>query len=67
MCSFDTIEPDGMVQLLAERMDDGARRRWMRQWLQAGGLDTDGQGLHPVTGTPQGGTVTLPTKLPTFW
>jgi RNA-directed DNA polymerase len=26
-------------------------------WLNAGVLDTDGQVLHPVTGTPRGGTV----------
>jgi RNA-directed DNA polymerase len=37
-------------------MDDGARRRLIQQWLKAGVLDTEGQGLHPVTGTPPGGT-----------
>jgi hypothetical protein len=46
-----------MVRMLAERIDDGALLRLIRQWLNAGVLDTDGQGLHPVTGTPQGGTV----------
>ena len=54
---FDPIDQDGMVRMVAERMDDGALRRLMRQWLQAGGLDTDGQVLHPVTGPPPGGTV----------
>jgi retron-type reverse transcriptase len=29
----------------------------IRKWLKAGVLDTDGTVLHPVTGTPQGGTV----------
>jgi len=43
--------------MLADRIDDGALLRLMRKWLKAGVLDTDGQGLHPVTGTPQGGTV----------
>ena len=43
--------------MLAERIDDGALRRLMRKWLKAGVLDTDGTGLQPVTGTPQGGTV----------
>ena len=43
--------------MLAERIDDGALLRLIRKWLKAGGLDTDGQVLHPVTGTPQGGTV----------
>jgi len=37
-------------------MDDGALRRLIQQWLKAGVLDTEGQVLHPVTGTPPGGT-----------
>jgi len=63
---FDTIDPDWMVRMLAERIDDGALLRLIQKWLKAGGLDTDGQVLHPVTGTPQGGTVTLLTKLQTW-
>jgi RNA-directed DNA polymerase len=62
---FDTIDHDWMVRMLAERIDDGALLRLMRKWLKAGVLDTDGTVLHPATGTPQGGTVTLPTKLQT--
>jgi len=54
---FDTIDHDWMVQMLAERIDDGALLRLIRKWLKAGVLDTDGTVLHPVTGTPQGGTV----------
>lgn len=54
---FETIDHDWMVRMLAERIDDGARLRLIRKWLKAGGLDTDGTVLHPVTGTPQGGTV----------
>ena len=54
---FETIEHDWMGRMVAERMDDGALRRVMRQWLQAGGRDTEGTGRHPVTGTPPGGTV----------
>jgi len=54
---FDPIDQDWMGRMLAERMDDGALRRWMQKWLTAGVLDTDGQVLHPRTGTPQGGTV----------
>jgi len=46
-----------MVRMFAERIDDGALLRLIRKWLKAGVLDTDGQVLHPVTGTPQGGTV----------
>jgi len=54
---FDTIDHDWMMRMLAERIDDGALLRLIRKWLKAGVLDTDGQVLHPVTGTPQGGTV----------
>jgi group II intron reverse transcriptase/maturase len=54
---FDTIDHDWMVRMLAERIDDGALLRLIQQWLKAGVLDPDGQVLHPVTGTPQGGTV----------
>jgi hypothetical protein len=60
--SFDTIDHDWLVQLLAERMDNGALRRLIRKWLKAGVLDTDGTVLHPVTGTPQGGPVTPQTQ-----
>jgi retron-type reverse transcriptase len=54
---FDTSAHDGRVRLFAERSDAGALLRLIRTWLTAGGLDTDGPVLHPVTGTPQGGTV----------
>lgn len=57
MWSFETIEHDWMVRMRAERIADGALLRRIRKGRKAGGLDTDGQGLHPVTGTPQGGTV----------
>jgi RNA-directed DNA polymerase len=53
---FETIDHDGRVRMVAERMDDGALRRLLRTWLQAGVLDTEGTVRHPVTGTPQGGT-----------
>jgi RNA-directed DNA polymerase len=41
--------------MLAERIDDQARLWLIKKWLKAGVLDTDGQVLQPVTGTPQGG------------
>jgi RNA-directed DNA polymerase len=38
----------------------------LRKWLQAGYLEQNT--LHPTdSGTPQGGSITLPTKLPTCW
>jgi RNA-directed DNA polymerase len=54
---FDTISHDWLMRMLAERIEDGAFLRLIRKWLQAGVLDTDGQVLHPATGTPQGGVV----------
>lgn len=43
--------------MLSLRIDDRAFLNLIRKWLKAGILDTDGQVLHPVTGTPQGGIV----------
>ena len=39
------------------RIDDRALLPLSRKWLKAGILETDGQVLHPDTGTPQGGVV----------
>jgi group II intron reverse transcriptase/maturase len=52
---FDNIQHDWMVRMLEERIEDGAFLRLIQKWLKAGVLDTDGQVLHPLTGTPQGG------------
>ncbi len=52
---FDNINHDWMMQMLEERIEDGAFLRLITKWLKAGVLDTNGQVLHPVTGTPQGG------------
>jgi len=46
-----------LVRMLAERIEDGAFLRLIKKWLKAGVLDTDGQVLHPATGTPQGGSI----------
>lgn len=53
----DTIDHDWMMRMLGARSEDGALLRLIRQWLRAGVLDTEGQILHPVTGTPQGGII----------
>jgi RNA-directed DNA polymerase len=54
---FDTLDWSWLIQMLQIRIDDHALLRLIQKWLKAGVLDTDGQVLHPATGTPQGGTV----------
>ena len=43
--------------MLRLRIDDRAFLRLIRKWLKVGVLETDGQVIHPETGTPQGGVV----------
>jgi RNA-directed DNA polymerase len=54
---FDTLDHEWLMRMLAERIEDKQFLRLIRKWLKAGVLDTDGQVLHPATGTPQGGVV----------
>ncbi len=54
---FDTIDHQWMIKMLEERIEDKPFLRLIRKWLRAGILETDGQVVHPVTGTPQGGIV----------
>jgi RNA-directed DNA polymerase len=54
---YDNIQHEWLMRMLAERIEDGAFLRLIGKWLKAGVLDTDGQVLHPATGTPQGGIV----------
>jgi len=54
---FDAIDHEWMIRMVAERIDDPALLWLIKKWLKAGILDTDGKVLHPVTGTPQGGSV----------
>ena len=54
---FDNISHEWMVKMLEERIDDGPFLRLIAKWLKAGILEPDGEVVHPVTGTPQGGIV----------
>ena len=54
---FDNIDHDHLVFMLEERIGDERFIHLIRKWLKAGVLDTDGQVLHPVTGSSQGGIV----------
>jgi group II intron reverse transcriptase/maturase len=54
---FDHVDHDWLERMLKERIDDRSLLRLIRKWLRAGIMETDGQILHPVTGTPQGGII----------
>jgi len=54
---FDNMDHDWLLAMLGQRIEDRAFLGLIRKWLKAGILDTDGQVLHPVTGSPQGGIV----------
>jgi len=52
---FNNINHELLMEMLAKRIDDKPFLNLIRKWLKAGILDTDGQVIHPITGTPQGG------------
>jgi len=52
---FNAINHDLLMDMLAKRIDDKPFLKLIRKWLKAGILETDGQVIHPVMGTPQGG------------
>lgn len=54
---FDNIDHDKLLEMLEKRIDDKPLLNLIRRWLKAGILDTDGQVIHPATGSPQGGIV----------
>jgi RNA-directed DNA polymerase len=54
---FDKLDHAWLLKMLRLRIDDRAFLNLIRKWLEAGILDTEGQVIHPDTGTPQGGIV----------
>jgi RNA-directed DNA polymerase len=54
---FEHMDHPWLLDMWRLRIDDRAFLHLIRTWLKAGSLDTDGQVVHPETGTPQGGTV----------
>jgi group II intron reverse transcriptase/maturase len=54
---LDHIQWGWLERMLAQRIADGAFLNLIRKWLRAGILEEDGKGIHPQTGTPQGGVI----------
>ena len=54
---FDNLNHDWLIRMLSERIKDRSFLGLIRKWLKAGILEEDGKVIYPVTGTPQGGTV----------
>ena len=54
---FDNIDHDWMIRMLKERIADRSFLTLIKKWLKAGILEEDGKVINPVTGTPQGGSV----------
>jgi retron-type reverse transcriptase len=52
---FDPRDQGWWLERRRGRMEDRALRGLLRQWLQAGIVETDSRGLHPDPGPPQGG------------
>lgn len=54
---FDNLDHDWLIKMLETRIDDNQFINLIRKWLKAGILEEDGNVIHPVTGTPQGGAI----------
>ncbi len=54
---FENLDHEKLVEMLEERIHDGALIRLIRKWLRAGILEEDGKVVHPASGTPQGGII----------
>lgn len=54
---FEKIQHPWLLKMLALRIADTTLLGLIAKWLKAGILEEDGKIEHPVTGTPQGGSV----------
>jgi RNA-directed DNA polymerase len=63
---FDTIPHQKLMKSVKKRVTDKDIRDLLWKFLRAGVLYRKGF-QQTLTGTPQGGIITLPTKLLTFW
>jgi len=54
---FDTIPHDRLMKLVAERTSDGSLLHVIRQWLDAPGVEENGNVLPNEQGVPQGGVI----------
>lgn len=54
---FDHIDHTQLLDMLMQRIDDKPLLKLIQRWLKAGILDTTGQVLQPLSGTPQGGII----------
>lgn len=54
---FDAIDHEHLLEMLSLRIDDKAFTGLICRWLKAGILDTDGEVIHPESGSPQGGSI----------
>jgi group II intron reverse transcriptase/maturase len=54
---FNAINHDLLMDMLVRRIDDRPFLKLIRKWLKAGILETDGQVIHPLMGSPQGGSI----------